>query len=156
MDRSDGLVGDNWSVRGSSRTADGGPQADKQLALINSRAIALMAAEEDRWALSGDQLVVDLDLSVDNLPPGSRLRAGSSVIEITPSPHTGCLKFIRRFGAEAFRFVNLPQGRKLRLRGANAVVMCPARCGPGMRVRSNSATLSIDPVGIGGDRPGTR
>jgi predicted HD phosphohydrolase len=121
----EGLVGDNWSTRGSSRTADGGPHPQKQLTLMNSRSIALIAGHRDRWQQSGDQLFVDLDLSTDNLPPGSRLALGTAVLEITSSPHTGCLKFINRFGAEAFRFVNTAEGRRLRIRGANAVVVVP-------------------------------
>lgn len=121
----EGLAGDNWSTRGSSRTADGKAHPLKQLTLMSSRAISLIAGEQNRWQLSGDQLFVDLDLSVDNLPAGSRLKLGSSTIEITPAPHTGCLKFIDRFGYEAFRFVNTQEGRRLRIRGVNAVVIAP-------------------------------
>ena len=69
-----GLVGDNWSVRGSSRTADGGPHPDMQINIMNSRAVALVAQEKERWSLAGDQLFIDMDLSKANLPAGSRMR----------------------------------------------------------------------------------
>ena len=90
-----------------------------------ARAIALVAQSTDRWALAGDQLYIDLDLSTDNLPPGTRLRLGSAVIEVTAQPHTGCGKFAARFGTEAAKFVNSPEGKKLRLRGLNAKVVAP-------------------------------
>src|ERR1700732_1866285 len=96
-----------------------------QLNVMNSRAIALVAQDRDRWPLAGDQLYIDLDLSAENLPPGTRLALGSTVIEVTAQPHTGCKKFVERFGIDAVRFVNLPLGKRLRLRGLNAKVVQP-------------------------------
>ena len=90
---------------------------------MNSRAIALIAGTPERWALAGDQLFADLDLSIVNLPTGSRLRVGEAVIEITSRPHLGCAKFKARFGEAALDFVNSPSGRELRLRGANARIV---------------------------------
>ena len=117
-----GLVGDNWSRRGSARMPDGSPHPDMQLNLMNSRAIAMLAGSADRWALAGDQLFVDLDLSPANLPPGTRLTVGEAEIEITSQPHTGCAKFSKRFGVDALRLVNSPVGRSLNLRGVCARV----------------------------------
>lgn len=125
LDRDEGLVGDNWRVRGSGSTPDGSADAEKQITLMNARCIDLLAQDRERWALAGDQLYVDLDLSVDNLPPGTRLRVGSAVIEVSEAPHTGCAKFSRRFGVDALRFVNSPTGRAMRLRGLNARVVEP-------------------------------
>jgi MOSC domain-containing protein YiiM len=88
-----------------------------------------------RWPLAGDQLYVDLDLSQANLPPGTRLSIGSAVIEITPQPHTGCGKFSARFGVDALKFVNSPEGRALGLRGVNARVITPGRVRTGDPVR---------------------
>jgi MOSC domain-containing protein YiiM len=84
-----------------------------------------MAGGRSRWPLSGDQLVIDLDLSAENLPPGTRLAIGSAVIAITDQPHTGCAKFTERFGLDAFQLVNSPLGRTLNLRGVNARVVQP-------------------------------
>jgi MOSC domain-containing protein YiiM len=123
LDVNDGLVGDSWSIRGSSRTLDGGPSPDSQLTLMSSRAAAAIAGERERWPLSGDQLFVDLDLSHANLPPGSRVQIGSAVIEFSEAPHTGCSKFSARFGVEALKFVNAQPWRHLRLRGANCRVV---------------------------------
>ncbi len=127
----DGVVGDNWRRKRTSSTADGSPDPDRQLTLVSSRLVSLVAIDRDRWALAGDQLFVDLDISEANLPPGTQLRIGGAVIEITSPPHLGCAKFVARFGKEAMRFANSPTGRKLRLRGAHAKVVVPGTVRPG-------------------------
>ena len=121
----EGLVGDSWIKRSSSRTPDGSAHPEMQLNIMNSRVIALVAQDKERWALAGDQLYLDMDLSAENLPAGTRLSLGSAVIEVTPHPHNGCKKFVARFGLEAMKFVNSPQGRELHLRGINAKVVQP-------------------------------
>ena len=93
------------------------------MTIINSRALDLMAQSEDRWQLSGDQLVVDIDLSMENLPSGTQLSIGSAVLEISEKPHTGCVKFADRFGKDALRFVSTPMGQEMRLRGVNTRVV---------------------------------
>ena len=125
LDLTEGLVGDNWRTRGSSLTEDGSAHPEMQLNVMNARVIALLTQDKARWQLAGDQLFIDLDLSVDNLPPGTRLTVGSAVIEVTAQPHTGCNKFVERFGAASMKFVNSPVGRKLNLRGINAKVVQP-------------------------------
>ena len=85
-----GLAGDDWLRR------SGDPEA--QITLMNSRLIHMLAGDKARWAEAGDQLFVDLDISQDNLPAGTRLRIGGVVMEVSPLPHTGCTKFARRFG----------------------------------------------------------
>jgi hypothetical protein len=123
LDLVDGLVGDSWKIRSSRRTADGSPHPEMQLNLINSRLVALVAQDRSRWHLAGDQLYVDLDLSAANLPAGTRLSIGSAVIEVTAEPHTGCSKFVERFGLDAMRFVNAEERKDLHLRGINARVV---------------------------------
>lgn len=121
----EGLVGDNWRTRGSSLTSDGSSHPKMQLTIMSTRVIALVAQNRDRWQLAGDQLFVEMDLSAANLPPGTQLALGSAVVEVTDQPHTGCKKFMERFGLDAMRFVNSPVGRQLRLRGVNAKVIQP-------------------------------
>ena len=94
---------------------------------MNARLAQLIASDRQRWALAGDQLYVDLDLSIENLPVGTRLSVGNAVIEVSDVPHTGCAKFSARFGTEALKFVNKSPGRELRLRGLNARVVEPGR-----------------------------
>jgi len=121
LDREDGLVGDSWKARGRS----GGRPAstNAQVTVMNARATALVAGDRERWPLAGDQLYVDFDLSGDHIPPGTRLELGSAVLEVTEEPHTGCKKFSGRFGLEALKFVNSPEGRELNLRGSNTRVV---------------------------------
>jgi len=123
LDLEDGLVGDTWKIRGNKHTEDGSANIHAQITLMNMRAIALLAQDESRWALAGDQLYVDFDLSEANLPAGSRIAIGSAILEISAVPHTGCLKFSERFGKDAHKFVNSPVGKPLRLRGVNARVV---------------------------------
>jgi hypothetical protein len=135
LDLEVGLVGDTWLERGSSRTADGASHPDMQLNVINARLLDLVAQDRARWPLAGDQLVVDFDLSETNIPPGTQLAIGAAVIEVTAQPHTGCQKFVARFGRNAMLFVNSPVGKQLHLRGINARVVRPGTIRQGDTVR---------------------
>jgi hypothetical protein len=135
LDLTEGLVGDTWRSRGSLRTPDQAADPKMQLTVMNARVAALVAVDDDRWRLAGDQLYVDLDLSEANLAPGSRLAVGSAVIEVTDAPHLGCKKFRERFGEDALRFVNSDIGRKLRLRGVNTKVVRSGRLELGDAIR---------------------
>lgn len=134
LDLEVGLVGDNWKTRGSSKTPDGSARADHQITIANARVIALVAREQQRWPLAGDQLFVDLDLSASNLPPGTQLRIGSAIVEVTPPPHNGCKKFAERFGAETVKFMSLPENKEMHLRGVNAKVVQPGSIRVGDKV----------------------
>jgi hypothetical protein len=145
LDLTEGLVGDNWLARGDRRVADGAADPLAQLNVMNVRMSRFIARDLDHQAMAGDQFHVDLDLSHANLPPGTRLALGSAVIEITDKPHIGCAKFVARFGRDAMRFVNSPQGRELRLRGLNARVVVPGTVRPGDTIRKLAP-----PAGAGG------
>jgi MOSC domain-containing protein YiiM len=125
LDLTEGLVGDTWNRRRSKSTSGGSPNIEMQITVINSRAASLLAREENRWQLAGDQLYIDMDLSAANPPAGTRLALGAAVIEVTAPPHLGCQKFVARFGLEAMKFVNSPLGKELRLRGLHARVVQP-------------------------------
>jgi MOSC domain-containing protein YiiM len=115
-----GLVGDNWIDRVDEH---GQPHMKAQLTLMNARVADAVAVTRERWPLAGDQIYVDLDISHENLPAGSRIRVGTAVVEISEVPHTGCAKFSGRFGAEALRFANVGIGRDNRFRGVNAFIV---------------------------------
>jgi hypothetical protein len=116
LDTTVGLAGDSWSLR---ERVD----PDAQLNIMNARMAVLLAPDEMGRALAGDQLYLDLDMTETNLPAGTRLRIGDAVIEVTAKPHTGCKKFAARFGPEMTRFVNVGEGKRLRLRGICAKVV---------------------------------
>jgi len=115
LDPNAGLVGDRWGAVT--------PPRGEQLTLMNSRTVALLAQDRARWPLAGDQLYVDLDLSVANIPAGTRLAVGAAEIEVSAEPHTGCRKFRARYGLDAVRFVGSRVGRELQLRGINARIV---------------------------------
>jgi MOSC domain-containing protein YiiM len=113
-----GLEGDNWRARGSATS-------DTQITIMNARFLDLIAGTQDRWALAGDQLIVDLDLGKENLETGQRLQMGSAVFEVTAVPHTGCNKFLERYGRDALKFANSDIGKAKRLRGVYLKVIQP-------------------------------
>ncbi|MEN8185191.1 MAG: MOSC domain-containing protein, partial [Myxococcota bacterium] len=100
---------DSWGRDMPERT-------DAQITLMRVD-VARLFANGQELSLFGDNLLVDLDLSVDNLPTGSRLRLGKALLEVTPEPHTGCLKFAQRVGKDALRLTADRRFRALRLRG---------------------------------------
>ena len=139
LDVAVGLVGDNWSTRGSTVTPDGLADPEMQVTLMSSRAADLVAGGRERWHIAGDQLFVDMDISTANLPPGARLAIGTAVLEVSVKPHTGCAKFSARFGTDALRLVSSEVGRGLCLRGINAKVV---RSG-GVRVGDTVRKLGV-------------
>jgi hypothetical protein len=139
LDLDEGLVGDTWRARALARTPGAAPNTDTQINVMNARVARLIAGDTSRWPLAGDQLYVDLDIGAVNLPPGTRLAIGAAVIEVTAEPHTGCGKFVERFGVEAMKLVNSPHGRRLALRGINARVVRPGTIRRGDAVRKVAA-----------------
>ena len=125
LNTTEGLEGDTWKTRGSSHTTDGSANVNSQITVMNARTIALLAQDEERWSLAGDQLYIDMDLSDENIPPGTSLAIGTAIIEVSAQPHSGCKKFSARFGVEAMKFVNSPEGKRLHLRGINTRVVQP-------------------------------
>jgi MOSC domain-containing protein YiiM len=119
----EGVPGDGWS-----RRPPRDPEA--QLAVIR-RDVAELIANGQPLALFVDNLFVDLDISAANLPVGTRLRVGEALVEVTPKPHNGCLKFKGRFGEDALRFVQAQQTRPLNLRGIYWKVVEPGKASVG-------------------------
>jgi len=131
-----GLVGDNWLERAASHAIAEGRHLTAQLNVMSARMVRFLAPTVEEQALAGDQLFLDLDISVTNLPAGTQLAIGDdAVIEITAKPHNGCAKFRARFGDEALAFVNSAAGNELRLRGFNARVVVSGTVRPGDKVR---------------------
>lgn len=134
-----GLEGDRWVKDFSSPPLPGMPEQDSQVAIMNARVAAAVAGSRGRWALAGDQLYVDLDLSEEHLRPGDRLRIGPvAEFEVTPEPHLGCRKFAARYGEAALSWVNSPEGRRWHYRGIYLRVVVPGeiRAGDVIEVRT--------------------
>jgi MOSC domain-containing protein YiiM len=128
----DGLVGDRWVPWFDD---DGQPLRGTQVTIASTHLLGLIA-DRERWPLSGDNLLVDMGLDMESLPAGSRLAIGDTVVvQISEEPHTGCAKFSARFGSDALKFINSPEGRALRLRGMNVHVIVPGTVSTGDAVR---------------------
>ena len=111
-----GLVGDRWDAARD-------PDRETQVTLMNATVAELVAAGRQPLHEAGDNLLVDFDIGYDNLPPGSRVRIGQTVLEVTAAPHAGCSNFSERFGQDALRWVNWRHWRERRLRGVNMRVI---------------------------------
>jgi MOSC domain-containing protein YiiM len=138
-----GIEGDRWATDPPPRGSEGQPDPRNQVSLMNSRILRQIAVEEGAVCLAGDNLIVDLDVSESNLPTGSRLSIGESVVlEITEIPHTGCNSFAARYGDDARAFINNTQGRELHLRGRYARIVVGGTITAGDAVRKASALAS--------------
>jgi hypothetical protein len=126
----EGVPGDGWSRRPPRKL-------EAQLAVMQRDVAALIANGQD-LTLFGDNLFVDLDLSAENLPAGTKLRVGEAVVVMTAEPHNGCKKFHGRFGADALRFVQAKPTRHRNLRGVywRVVEAGEAAVGDAVRVLS--------------------
>ena len=112
-----GLVGDRWTKNwGWLR------DVDRQLTLMMTT-VAELVCDGQPLHMPGDNLLVNLDLSSEALPIGSRLRAGAALLEVSKKPHNGCKKFLARFGEDALAWINDERGRARKLRGVNCRVL---------------------------------
>jgi len=107
----EGVPGDGWSRRP--------PRNPEAQITVMWHSVALLIANGQPLSVFGDNLFVELDISTANLPPGTRLRVGDAVLEVTPKPHNGCDKFKGRFGPDALHFVQAPATRPRNLRGVH-------------------------------------
>ena len=126
----EGVPGDRWGRRVPRKPPS-------QLTVIR-RDVAELVANGQPLTVSGDNLVVDLDLSAANLRAGTRLRVGEAVVEVSAKPHNGCSKFAERFGEDALAFTKDPRTRDQNLRGIYWTVVEPGdvRVGDPIRVLS--------------------
>ena len=113
-----GVPGDAWG-RGQK------PDRAAQVTVMEID-VAEMIANGQPLTVFGDNLFLALDLSVENLPTGTRLRLGRALLEVTAKPHNGCRKFAARFGHDALRLVSNPELRRRNLRG---IYMCVVEAG---------------------------
>ena len=71
-----GLEGDHWSRGCWKSLPDGSPHPDVQVCLMPTRVITAVAGGRETWAAAGDNLFFDIDMTPENLPPGTRLALG--------------------------------------------------------------------------------
>jgi hypothetical protein len=131
-----GIEGDRWVNDSFFKLPDGRSDPGNQLSLMNARILRQIATDDEAMCLAGDNLIVDLMLSAENAPAGTRLAIGETVVvEISDLKHTGCAKFQSRYGPEARAFVNNDRGKELHLRGRYARVITGGTIAVGDSVR---------------------
>jgi hypothetical protein len=120
-----GALGDRWERRTWMHLPDGSPDPRVQVAVAHAPTIALIQELSTCAQHPGDTLLVDLDLGMENLPAGARLRVGTAVIEVSDVENDACAKFAARHGADVFSWIRAPENRARRLRGLFARVTAP-------------------------------
>ena len=124
-----GLVGDRWAT-------DEARLGEDQVSLINVHVLESLAGKDpESKARSGDNLHVDLDLSEENLPVGTRLELGTALLEVSPQPHVPCQLFHERFGATGVKRVARANRRGRRGRGVLCMVIRAGEAKLGDQVR---------------------
>ena len=121
-----GVEGDRWAL--AERRVLGA-----QVTLMRAD-VARVFANGQPISLPGDNLLVTIDLSPENLPTGTLVRVGSAVCTVTDKPHTGCAKFEARFGRAAREATLSPAYASTRLRGLHLRVLEAGDVGPGDRL----------------------
>jgi MOSC domain-containing protein YiiM len=123
----DGMPGDRWAAQ-----REYGP--DYQLATTRAD-YARLIANGQPVELHGDNLYLQLDLSSENLPPLSLVRAGGALLQVTPVAHNGCKKWVQRFGLCPMQLNLDPAYRQLHLRGIYLRVVSDGHVRVGDRVQ---------------------
>ena len=117
LTRDAGVVGDFEMSRPWLELADGSPDPRIQVSVLPSRVLDLVWRERDRVAHPGDNIVVDMNLSEENLPVGTLLSVGTAILRISDVPNDGCVKWKVRQGKAAYKWIAEPSQAPLRLRG---------------------------------------
>lgn len=110
-----GVIGDRWLTTAWLTLPDGSPDPRIQVSILPQRVLDLVWTDRESTPHPGDQIVADLDMSEENLPIGTLIRAGSAVLRVSDEPNYGCVKWKVRYGADALSFVESHPA--LRLRG---------------------------------------
>ncbi|WP_211341121.1 hypothetical protein [Paracoccus methylarcula] len=118
-----GIPGERWLRHPWLRLPDGRPDPAIQVSILPSRVCDLVWQPGDAAPHPGDPIVADLDTSLDNLPPGSLIEAGSAVLQVSAVFNTACVKWRSRYGEDAYRWINMEDHPRLRLRGILCAVV---------------------------------
>lgn len=117
LTRANGVAGDFEMSRPWLELPDGSPDPRIQVSILPARVLDLVWRERDRIAHPGDNIVVDMNLTEENLPDGTLLSAGTAVLRVSDVPNDGCVKWKVRQGKAAYDWVTAPDHLPLRLRG---------------------------------------
>jgi hypothetical protein len=115
---SDFEMGNPWL-----KLEDGTADPRIQVSILPQRVLDLCWRNRDTTVHPGDQIVADLNMSLDNLPSGSLIRVGTAVLRVSDLWNDGCVKWKARCGRPAYKWVRAPEHEALRLRGVFCTVV---------------------------------
>ncbi len=112
-----GIPGERWATAPWLTLEDGSPDPRIQVSILSSRVVDAVWTDPSAMVHPGDPIVADFDTSFENLPAGTRLQAGTAVLEVSDAVNDGCVKWKTRYGADAKAWLTLPENMPHRLRG---------------------------------------
>ncbi|SEP84215.1 hypothetical protein [Thalassovita taeanensis] len=117
LTRAQGTPGERWLTAPWMKLADGTPDPRIQVSILPKRVMDAVWLDREGTAHPGDPIVADLETSYGNLPIGTRLQAGTAVLEVSDVFNDGCVKWKARYGAPAKDWITARENVHLRLRG---------------------------------------
>lgn len=112
-----GITGDYEMRTPWLKLSDGSPDPRIQVSILPARVLNLLWRDRVNTIHPGDTFVADLDVTLANMPVGTRLKIGDATIEVSDLWNDGCVKWKVRFGREAYDWTSDPRHESLRLRG---------------------------------------
>ena len=134
LTRAQGVVGDFEMTTPWLTLEDGTPDPRIQVSLLPQRVLDLCWRDRETRAHPGDQIIADLNMSLENLPTGSLLRVGTAVLRVSDLWNDGCVKWKVRCGKAAYDWVRAPAHEALRLRGIFCAVEADGEVAVGDRI----------------------
>lgn len=112
-----GIEGDYEMKKPWLTLPDGSPDPRIQVSILPKRVLDLVWRDRENVAYPGDTIIADLNVTLDNMPVGTRLQVGGAVLEVSDVWNEGCAKWKVRMGREAYDWTSAPEHEALRLRG---------------------------------------
>lgn len=111
-----GVSGDpRWLSEPWLKTEEGTGHPGIQVCVLSRRVLDLVW--NDDGIFPGDTFIVDMNLTMENVPTGTRLAVGTAVLEVSDVFNEGCVKWKARYGVDAYDWARDPANRHLRPRG---------------------------------------
>lgn len=112
-----GIPGERWLTAPWLRLANGAPDPSIQVSILPKRVMDLVWQDRAGTPHPGDPIVADLDCSEVNLPAGTRIVAGTAILQVSTAFNDGCVKWKTRYGEAAKDWLTAANHVPLRLRG---------------------------------------
>lgn len=113
---------------------DGSPDPRIQVSILPQRVLDLCWRSREKTVHPGDQIIADLNTSLENLPAGCLIRVGTAVLRVSDVWNDGCVKWKARCGRPAYDWVRAPAHEPLRLRGIFCAVHVDGEVGVGEKI----------------------